>query len=161
MQKGRKVTASKEDRRGRDHQFQTQGICSPAIQDVLKAHTNLPVTIVWAPSAKGLLALLRLEGVATEWPEAARRTAILPPLPSPPPTKAKLRATTTTQPRARGPSMHQQVASAMACHCARPTGVPCLTSSPDEISPASYKTSPIFPDISSPRTYGPSRATHS
>ena len=54
-------------------------------------HTNLPVLIGWAPSAKGLLALLHLEGVATE-----TRTAILPPLLSLPPTKAELRAATTT-----------------------------------------------------------------
>jgi hypothetical protein len=50
---------SHSDRGSRDHwhQFQTQEVRSPAIQNVLKVHTNLQVTIGWASSAKGLLAL--------------------------------------------------------------------------------------------------------
>ena len=142
----------------RDHQFQTQEIRSLTIHDLVKTHPNLPVTIGWAPSAKELLALLRLEGVATEWPGTTRRTSVLPPLPSPPPTKAKLRATTTTQPRARGPSMHQRAACTTACHCARLT---LPHKPPGRDSLASFKTSPNFPDLSSPRIYGSSQATHS
>ena len=38
---------------------------------------------------------------------------------------------------------HQRVASAIACHPAPPTGVPCSHKPPIRNSPASYKTSPI------------------